>query len=81
MYSQKEKWSWDKTICHCEEPRLGLSHLNDGTDRRRVPLRNEDHPGNDPHLAPGFPILCSGMFPERFRSASVSMVSREIRLI
>ena len=31
----------------CEEPLLGLIHLNDGTDRRRVPLQNEDHPGND----------------------------------
>ena len=44
----------------CEELRLGLSPLNDGTDRRRVPLQDEDHPGNDPHLVPGFPRLCSG---------------------
>ena len=62
---------------HCEEPHLGLNQLNDGTDRRRVPLQDEDHPGNDPHLVPGFPHLCSGMFPERFRSASVSVGSRE----
>ena len=60
----------------CEEHRLGLSQLNDGIDRRRVPPQNEDHPGNDPQLVPGFPRLCSGMFPERFRSASVSVGSR-----
>ena len=65
----------------CEEPRLCLSHLNDGTDRWRVPLQDEDHPGNDPHLVPGFPPLCSGMFPKGLRSASVSVGSREIRLI
>ena len=27
---------------NCEEPRLCLSQLNDGTDRRRVPLQDED---------------------------------------
>ena len=64
-----------------EEPRIGLSHLNDGTDRRRVPLQDKDHPGNNPHLVPDFPRLCSGMFPERFWSASVSVGSREIRLV
>ena len=26
----------------CEEPRLGLNQLNDGSDRRRVPLHDED---------------------------------------
>ena len=64
----------------CEEPRLCLSQLNDGIDRRRIPLQDQDHPGNDPHLVPSFPRLCSGMFPERFRSASISVGSREIRL-
>ena len=65
----------------CEEPRLGLNHLNSGNQRQRVPLQNEDYPGNNPHLVPGFPRLCSGMFPERFRSASVSVGSEETRLI
>ena len=60
----------------CEETRLCLSQLNDGIDRQRVPLQDEDHHGNDPHLVPGFPRLCSGMFPERFRSASVSIFKR-----
>ena len=64
-----------------EEPRLGVSQLNDGINRRRVPLQDEDHLGNDLHLVPGFPRLCSGMFPERFRSASVTVGSREICLI
>ena len=45
---------------NCEEPCLRLSQLNDGIDRWRVPLQDEDHPGNDPHLVPGFPR----MFPE-----------------
>ena len=66
---------------NCEEPRMGVSHLNDGTDRRIVPLQDEDHPGNNPLLVPGFPRLCSGKFPERSRSASVYVGSREIRLI
>ena len=57
----------------CEEPLLGLIQINDGTDRRRVPLQDEDHPENDPHLVPGFPRLFSGMFLERLLSASVSM--------
>ena len=47
----------------CEEPRLCLSQSNDGIDRRRVPLQDEDDPGNDPPLVPAFPRLCSGMFP------------------
>ena len=58
-----------------------MSQLNDGIDRRRVSVQDEDHPGNDPHLVPDFPRLCSGMFPERFRSASVSVGSEETRLI
>ena len=64
-----------------EEPPLGLRQLNDEIDKRRVPLQDEDHPGNDPHLVPGFPRLCSGTFPERFRSVSVSVGSKEIRII
>ena len=64
----------------CEEPPLGLNHFIDGTDRRRVPLQDEDHPGNHPHLVPGFPTLRSGTFPERFQSTSVPVGSREIRL-
>ena len=64
----------------CEEPRLSLSQLNDRIDRRRAPLQDEDQPRNDPLLLPGFPRLCSGKFLERFRSASVSVGSREIRL-
>ena len=64
-----------------DEPRLGLNQMNDVTNRRRVPLQDEDHPGNDPHLVPGFPRLCSGTFPERFRSVSVPVDSRESRLV
>ena len=60
---------------------MGVSQLNDGIDRRRIPLQDEDHPGNDPQFVPVFPNLCSRMFPERFRSASVSVGSREIRII
>ena len=30
------------TSCDCEEPRLGLNQLNDGTDRRGVPLQDEE---------------------------------------
>ena len=65
----------------CEEPRLCVNQLNEGIERRRVPLQDEDHPGNDPHLVPGFPRLCSGLFPERFRSASLSVGSEQTRLI
>ena len=61
----------------CEEPRLCLRQLNDGIDRRRVPLQDEDHPGIDLHLVPRFPRLCFGMSPERFRSASASVGSEE----
>ena len=65
----------------CEEPCVGLNLLSDGTVTRRVPFQDEDHPGNDPQLVPGFPRLCSGRFPELLRSASESVGSREIRLI
>ena len=65
----------------CEEPRICHSHMNDGIDRRSVPLQDEDHLGNDPHLVPGFQRLCSGVFPERFPSASLSVASEETPLI
>ena len=32
-------------------------------------------------FVPGFALLCSGMFPERFRTVSVPVTSRETRLI
>ena len=41
----------------CEKPCQGLNQLNDGTDKRRVPLQDEDHHGNDLHLVLGFPRL------------------------
>ena len=65
-------------MCNCEEPRLGLNGMSNETDRGKIPLRVEDHSGNDPHLVPDFPHLCSGMFPERSRIASVPADSREI---
>ena len=65
----------------CEEPRLSLSQLNDGTDRRRFPVQDKDHSGNDTHLVPGFLPLCSEIFPERFRSVSVPVGSRGYRLV
>ena len=65
----------------CEELHLSLNQLNDGSDRQRVPLQDEDNSGNDPHLVPGFLRLCSGMFPQRFRSVSVPVGSRKIRLV
>ena len=73
--------SINKVDYDCEEPPLGLSQLDDETDRRRVPLQDEDHPGNDPHLVPGFPHLCSGTVPKRFRSVYVSVGSTEVRQI
>ena len=66
---------------YCEEPRLGLNQLNDATDGRRAPLQDEDLPGSNPQSVPGFPRSCPGMFPEMFRSASVSVGSKEICLI
>ena len=67
----------ETTLSSCEEPRLGLNQLNDVTDRRRVPLQDEDHPGNDPHLVPAFSRLCFGTLPERFRSVSVPVGSKK----
>ena len=61
----------------CEKLHLGLNELNDGTDRQKVPLQNEDHPGNEPSLFSCFPLFCSGMFLERFRGASISVGSRD----
>ena len=65
----------------CEEPRLGVSHLDERTDRHRLPLQDEDDPGNDRQLVPGFPPLYYGTFTEWVRSVSVSVGSTEIRLI
>ena len=62
-------WPPQVFVDNCEEPRLGLNHLNDGTDRRRVSLQDEDHPGNDPHLVPAFAEFVfpnvPGTVPER----------------
>ena len=44
-------------------------------------LQDEDHSASRPHSFPSFLRLCFGMFPERFRSASVSVGSGEVRLI
>ena len=65
-------------VYYCEEHRLGLNLLNDGTDRRRVAPQDEDHPGNDPQLVPGFPCLCWGLFPERFRCVCRTCVFKRI---
>ena len=59
----------------------GSETIERRADRRRVPLQDEDHPGNDPHSIPSFPRLCSKMFPEWFWTASVSVGSGKIRLI
>ena len=64
-----------------EEPRLGLKQLNDVIDRQKVPLQDGNLPVNDPHVVPGFPRLCAGTFPERFRSLSAHVGSREICLV
>ena len=42
-----------------EELRLGLNQLNDRADRRRVPLYDDDHPGNDAHWFQVFHICVS----------------------
>ena len=44
-------------------------------------LQDEDHSGNRLLSFHGNPHLCFGMFPEWFRSASVSVGSEETRLI
>ena len=64
----------------CERSRPGLSQLGCWHDRRRTPLQDGDHSGNDPRLVPGFLRQRSGRFLERFRRMSVSVGSREIRL-
>ena len=63
----------------CHDSLLGLSFVYSG--RGRCLLQDEDHSGSRHHSFPGFPRLCSGMFPERFRNASLSVGSREIRVI
>ena len=65
----------------CEERRLSLNQLSDGTDRPSIPFQDEDHSSNDFHLVPSFLRLRSEMFPERFRSVSVPVGSTEIRLV
>ena len=64
-----------------EEPRLSLNQFSDGNDRLRITLLVEDHSGNDPHLVPGFLRLCSGKFPEQFRSVPAPVRLREIGLV
>ena len=68
-------------ITICERFRPGLSQLDCWRNRQGTPLQDRDHSGNDPRLVPGFLRRRSGMFPERFRSASVSVGSREIHLM
>ena len=65
------------TSCHGKLP--GQSFVLSGYGRYLFQV--EDHSGSRPHSFSGFPRFCFGMFPERFRSASVSVGSREIRLI
>ena len=72
---------WEFLAVCCEEPRLGLNRLNDGTDRPRILLQYEELSANDPHLVPGFPHLCSEMFPQRFRIVFVPADLGEIRLV
>ena len=46
---------------HCEEPRLGLNQLSDGTERRMTPLQDKDLSGIDIRLVAGFSRLWSEM--------------------
>ena len=59
-----------------------LSQLNDGIDRRRVPLQDEDHPGNDPHLVSSFPTFVfrnvPGTVPECVRICGFSRQSSNL---
>ena len=64
---------------HCHDNLLGQSFVQSG--RGRCLLQDEGHSGSRPHSFPGFPRLCSGMFPERFWNAFVSVGLREIHLI
>ena len=62
----------------CEQPRLGLNQLSDGIGRLKIPLRDEDQYVDEPLLVFAFLCVCSGIFPERFRSVSIPVGSREI---
>ena len=55
-----------KLLSPCEEPRFGLSQMNDGSDILKNPHQVEYHSRNDPHLVPCFLRPCSGMFPKGF---------------
>ena len=48
---------------------------------RKMPASGWQSLWESSSFVPCFPHLCSGMLPERFRNASVSVGSREIRLI
>ena len=71
----------DASAYECKRSRLGLSQLGCWRDRHRTPFQDGDHSGNDPRLVLGFLRRHSGLFPERFQRMSVSVGSREIRLI
>ena len=55
---------------NCEELRLYLNQLSDGTGRRRILLQDEDHSGNDPHSVSGLLRRRSENIPERFQIES-----------
>ena len=63
-----------------ERSHLGLSHLGCWHDRQRTPLQDWDPSGNDPRLVSGSLHQRSGKLSERFRTISVSVGSREVRL-
>ena len=63
----------------CKDQFLGQSFVQSGCGRGL--LQDEGPSRSRPHSFPGYPRLCFGMFPERFRSASVSVGSEETRLI
>ena len=69
--NQRAKCSWGGAA-------LGPSQLNCGPDRQRTPLQVGDHSGNDP--LSWFLVFCVGV-PEWFPRMSVTVGSREIRLI
>ena len=71
--------SLSELLSPCRSQLLGQSFVWSGCGR--CLLQDEDHSGSRPHSFPGFPRLCSGMFPERFRCAFVSVGLTEIRLI
>ena len=63
----------------CKDQLPGQSFVQSGCGRGL--LQDKGHSWSRPHSFPGYPHLCFGMFPERFRSASVSVGSEETRLI